>query len=296
MSKPLHVTILGMGSLGQLYAGSLAKVSDQILGLSRQGAVNQVRLMNANGVETIPLNPNYPDKFELLVVTTKAYQAVDAVKAHARRIGPNTTILLLHNGMGSLAPLRMRFPDTTIWLGTSSHGALLEHGILRHTGKGDTWIGLGYGDDDHERQMIATELFHSALPNAAFCDDIESKLWLKLAINSIINPLTAVNQCRNGELSSSRFSAQIHRLCEEFALLAIAEGIDLSKEFIQQTVYQVIDKTAANFSSMNRDIANKRPTENDQISGYVVSRAAHFGIPVATHSQLFQTICRLERG
>ncbi|TAA47540.1 ketopantoate reductase family protein [Corallincola spongiicola] len=290
-----HITVLGMGALGQLYAGSLAKLGAQVTGLSRAGTVESVNFMTPQGLQKVALSTELPELYDILLVTTKAYQAVDAVQSHARAIGPNTTILLLHNGMGTLAPLKKRFPDCTIWLGTSSHGALLEHGILKHTGAGETWLGFGYGDRNSEQESAFAELLNQALTPCQFSDNINHKLWLKLAINSVINPLTALHQCRNGDLNSQRFAPQIQALCEEFSLLSLAEGLDLSPEFIQQTVYQVIDKTAANYSSMNRDISARRPTENNQISGYVVSRAAHFGIAVPTHSKLFETLCRLER-
>ncbi|GAA5214275.1 ketopantoate reductase family protein [Corallincola platygyrae] len=295
MPHKFNITILGMGSLGQLYAASLSKTGYDVCGINSRGAVPRVSLMTPQGIQKHTLTTNLPEQFDLLIVTTKAYQAVRAVKNYARHIGPKTTILLLHNGMGTLAPLKKRFPDSSFWLGTSSHGALAEHGVLRHTGKGETWLGFAYGDRDSEKEAWATEALNHALPPAKFTSEILSKLWLKLAINSVINPLTALHQCKNGELSAPRFNNEIKALCDEFSLLAIAEGLDLSPELIESTVYQVIKNTAENHSSMNRDISASRTTENDQISGYVVSRAAHFGVAVPTHSKLFETLCRLER-
>lgn len=56
---------------------------------------------------------------------------------------------------------------------------------------------------------------------------------------------------------------------------------------------QVINNTAENYSSMNRDIHFQRITENDYICGYLLDKAKHHAIKVPMITQLYQEIDKL---
>ena len=45
---------------------------------------------------------------------------------------------------------------------------------------------------ESNKQKDISDLLHTASPEIVWCDDILSKQWLKLAINCVINPLTAL--------------------------------------------------------------------------------------------------------
>jgi 2-dehydropantoate 2-reductase len=61
-------------------------------------------------------------------------------------------------------------------------------------------------------------------------------------------------------------------------------------------VYQVIDTTAANHSSMLQDIRTQRHTEIDYITGYVIRRGRKHGLTLPVNSHLFDTVKRKENG
>jgi 2-dehydropantoate 2-reductase len=99
-------------------------------------------------------------------------------------------------------------------------------------------------------------------------------LWQKLAVNCVINPLTALHRCPNGELNNDpERSSQVAALCREVREIACAAGMAAAVADLHQIVTQVISSTATNRSSMLQDVLAGRPTEIDYINGYLVKIA-----------------------
>ncbi|RPB01436.1 2-dehydropantoate 2-reductase, partial [Choiromyces venosus 120613-1] len=105
----------------------------------------------------------------------------------------------------------------------------------------------------------------------------------KLAINSVINPLTVLLNCKNGELLENFYIVQNMRLilwevsqvlCT-LPELAAMPGRDarLSPERLYDLVIRVARLTAGNHSSMLQDVRAGKQTEIDYINGYVLDRA-----------------------
>ena len=123
-------------------------------------------------------------------------------------------------------------------------------------------------------------MLHQALPDVAWHNNIASANWRKLAVNCVINPLTALYGCRNGDLQ--RYPEQIETLCREVASVMAMEGYHTSCEGLMQYVMDVIHSTADNVSSMLQDIRSQRHTEID------------YGLTLPENARLFELIKRKE--
>ena len=133
-----------------------------------------------------------------------------------------------------------------------------------------------------------------ALGPVRLTDNILPFLWHKLAINAVINPLTALYNCNNGELAKVQYQQQINQILDEVCQVAEATGYPLQYAQMLEKVQQVIQSTAANFSSMQQDIIHKRRTEIDAINGYIVTQAARYNIAVPFNTQLMQQVLQLQ--
>ncbi|MCN7810225.1 2-dehydropantoate 2-reductase [Escherichia coli] len=122
--------------------------------------------------------------------------------------------------------------------------------------------------------------------------DFLAELWRKLAVNCVINPLTATWNCPNGELR--HHPQEIIQICEEVAAVIEREGHHTSAEDLRDYVMQVIDATAENISSMLQDIRALRHTEIDYINGFLLRRARAHGIAVPENTRLFEMVKRKE--
>lgn len=294
-AKPPVFAVVGLGALGRLYAAALQQAGVEVYGVSRQAnATCHYLLQQGERQQQVQLTPppahRQPD---YLLLTTKAQHALTAVQQWRELFAPHSVLILLHNGLGTLAPLTALLgPTQTILQATSSHGALRVDEQLLHTGQGQTIIGPGSGPMlDKERRQQLLNALNTALPPASWQPEIEQALWLKLAVNAVINPLTALHQCRNGELQQPHHQQQIAQLVDELALLYERLALGLTRPQLAQTISHVIAATANNYSSMNRDLAAGRETEIEAISGVLLHAAATQGLALAEHQRLYLQIC-----
>jgi 2-dehydropantoate 2-reductase len=202
----------------------------------------------------------------------------------------NPIVVLLQNGMGVREMVLNAIPQATVLHAITTNGAYQRQRFhVVHAGLGETVIGAVDPTDQVYAEHAATAL-QSELPLACV-SDITRRLWLKLAINSVINPLTALYQCRNGELLKiPAIENIIAHLCAEFIEVAHAEDQLFDVTAVQENVMRVIRDTAANQSSMLQDINTRRRTEIDFINGFIVKLALHHGIGCPEHVALFDAI------
>ena len=66
------------------------------------------------------------------------------------------------------------------------------------------------------------DILQTVLPDVAWHNNIRAELWRKLAVNCVINPLTAIWNCPNGELR--HHPQEIMQICEEVAAVIEREG------------------------------------------------------------------------
>lgn len=295
---------------------------------------------------------------ESLIVAIKAYTVVDTVRALVPRLTPNSTIVLLHNGMGVYERLVedvFRNPEQRphFIVAVNDHGAWNKHYFHTvHAGVGSITFGIvadprgrnfeasvadedipareqvlsldsimspQEGDESPYRSLRNTVATLSNLSglNAAWkpISHVETAMKRKLVVNSVINPLTALLGCRNGELLESADARKIiQRVCCEaaraFAMQAqqeegswndrekevrIRSGFGrvspgLSAQALEEECLRVINLTAANISSMLSDVRTGSYTEIDFMNGYLLGLGRSFNLPMTTTATLLNLI------
>jgi 2-dehydropantoate 2-reductase len=136
----------------------------------------------------------------------------------------------------------------------------------------------------------------------------------KLVVNSVVNPLTALMGCRNGDLLETADARKIiSRICSEaaraFAMQAqqnesrthkmmqarVRTGLSrvapgLTAEALEEECLRVIKVTAANNSSMLSDIQSGNYTEIEYMNGYLMGLGRSFGLNMSTTTTLLYLI------
>ncbi len=306
-STEKQVVILGFGAVGKLLGSQLNNQGWTVSAIERDSfkdsqincrrhriTVKHTQQDNDSQYETHVRTITKNEPITQLIVTTKSYNTLDAIKDITPFIGPHTTICIIQNGLGALDEIDQ-------WLNHINLEAKLCHGItthgikpsgshtITHTGHGETIIpslGLPY-----PYEVMKTD------PN------IVEKIWLKLIVNSAINPLTAIYNIANGELLSPQFKNEFLKLAEESALIAFKYTQQLTgesqnpsqslKAYIETAIdqcCQVAKSTALNSSSMREDILHGRPTEIDYINGFLVKQAQKYAIEVPLNAKMLDQI------
>lgn len=281
--------VLGAGSMGCLWAASLASkgiTPRLIVRASGDQPRVALRLTAAGQTEQFVVESVCAQRINVpidrLVVCTKARDTLAALHSIEPFLGDNCHILLLQNGMGSQEVVAKTFSNHTVWAASSTDGAYLMAPFhVCHAGQGETWIGPLTG--------TSTDGFDELLDNFRLTvhhhADIEQKLWEKLAVNCCINGLTALFDCRNGELLDGDVKQSwLDKLVDETALVLQRMGIPATS--LRDRVYRVCKITAENISSTCQDARLGRATELPFINGFLIDKASALTIPVPHHRTL----------
>ncbi|MFT6956324.1 MAG: 2-dehydropantoate 2-reductase [Halieaceae bacterium] len=287
--------VVGAGAIGSLFASFLQGMRCDISLIGRGEKVADTRIIQRAEVLTEHCFDSScaadTDFIEHLLVTTKAYDVASAVGALQHRISRATQIVVLANGMGFMDELKQLGLSADYYFGTTTHGAHFnDSGILVHAGAGATTLG--------QKNALTPNWFNhwqTAIPQCHWDTHIEQALWLKLAINCAINPLTALNQCPNGELHERlELRSQVAALCDEIMEISSSIGFSTVVKGLHQKVTQVIQQTANNRSSMLQDINNRKRTEIDYLSGYMERIARDNGINAIKNRDMLEQVKALE--
>jgi len=323
-SKTPRWTILGAGSVGYLLACRFAIAKIPAVLVRRQYSTDseqhtQTIYYNRGQCDSEPCDsvppklkincvmPSKIDSIENLILTVKAHQVVTALNSIRKHLNTHTQIFLLQNGMGIVEQIMENFCDVihanNIYVGSNTHGVFLAKSLtttenkftLNHVGEGSIQLGTNYlAPNLNEKPQCLIELDQLDL-NICWEDEILSVLWLKLAVNAAINPLTAIHQCLNGELAESKKLIKIvNDVCYEVADLYLVLKLNLSTKVICEAVFQVIKTTAKNQSSMLQDVLNEQSTEIEYISGYLLENADKMNIAMPVLKNYYQLIKQLQ--
>lgn len=277
---------------------------DVELALRRPTPTDETRVV---GLKLSPQSerPSDPqeDIIHNLIVSVKAYDTVGALRRVAHRLTPQSSILFIQNGMGIIEEVNnLVFPDPAnrpqYLLGVISHGIYREGRFsFVHGGHGTialTILPRGIAEVEPEFEPSALYLLRTmtrtpVLAAVGFAPTDLLQLQIeKLAVNAIINPLTALMGCLNGDLlqqpSLSRvlrlllaeISLVIRSLPELQGVLNVKVRFDIRR--LEGQVIGVAFKTARNRSSTLQDISDGRLTEIEYITGYFVRRGEEVGI------------------
>ncbi|MFT7007944.1 MAG: 2-dehydropantoate 2-reductase [Colwellia sp.] len=229
---------------------------------------------------------------DIILLCVKSFQIGSALKHITPQLKATTSIILAHNGMGTLAELPMSFiKKHNIYALLTTHGCLRNAPLhITHTGIGITDIGLASGSVDIAEQQALTCLLNSALPSVKLHKNITEKQWLKLAINCVINPITALHDITNGQVNNDVFYVQIKEILTELVLVAESEGIHLNRDLLIKTVSQVATATAKNSSSMRCDVLAHKQTEINYINGYIHKLGIKHSIATPENTLLWQQV------
>lgn len=294
MSTLSHVTgIVGQGAIGLLGASQLAlrQYPFHLLLRQPQGKNLVVNFRQQQQDFPLLLNCQRPAKaITLLLVPVKAFSVQSAMLQWLPLCAADADIVLCHNGMGTLELAQQQLQrGQKLWFASTTHGALKSGSHhLEHTGIGRTV--LGPVNDIARNTSAPFMLIDAALGPLEFVSDILPVLWQKLAINAVINPLTALLMVKNGELTKPQYRRQIDQLVAEFCQVASTQGQQFDPPSLTQRVLAVAANTAGNYSSMQQDRALQRPDELEFITGFLLKSAAEAGIGIPAHQQLYQQL------
>ncbi|KAI0804150.1 ketoisovalerate reductase [Xylaria sp. FL0064] len=195
-----------------------------------------------------------------LIIATKASDAVPQVDRVRRYLGSESTVAFAQNGMCKLWPpvgdayVRARFPEGTSpnWIACVTTHGVTSQGPLRstHASPANALVGPVMAGGAGGEQMRYLMRLIAEAPDLDAREVSRKELWVaqleKLVVNAIINPLTAVLRCKNGDLFLARsdgIPVVIDRLLSEASKVLRALILDSRSDEI--LLSGLMDKGAA---------------------------------------------------
>ncbi|MGR5457645.1 2-dehydropantoate 2-reductase [Vibrio alfacsensis] len=291
----MNILILGPGAVGSLWATKFKLVGHHV-SLWGRTSESELSLQLDDAPLTTYSNQSITSvqEADLILITVKAWQVESAIEPLLPYISEDTIVMLMHNGMGTAPLIEAKLANNPIVIATTTHGAYKpsKQQVL-HTGHGYTQLG-GFNAKGAQCDFLA-EVMNHALPKVHWNPNINGALWTKLAINCAINPLTAIHQCKNGELAANEFAIELANITHELVEVMNKEEIKVDFDALHATIMQVVNATAANYSSMRQDVFHRRRTEIDFITGYLLQTTEKHQISTPENTKLYQRIKQIEQ-
>jgi 2-dehydropantoate 2-reductase len=289
VSRP--VLVYGAGALGSVLGALLSRRTDVQVVASGEHAQ---AIRTQGGLRLVGLSPGlYPTRISdgrtvppeaLVLVTVKAYDLQAALERLAPNLGPSHLVVVLQNGLGIRSLAEHILGREVVRAVTFMAASMVRPGEVAFNAAGKTYFPA---NEEIVRLWRASEM------PALQVDDIRTYVWRKLAINAVINPLSALLGVANGELLALQHTCR--ELVEELVPVAQREGQPLEAEETYAKVLASMRQTARNTSSMLQDVRAGRRTEIEWISGSIVRLAEKHGLSVPRHRQLLELVRFLER-
>lgn len=231
---------------------------------------------------------------DIVLVLVKSTQTALIAPLAVQALAPGGLVVTLQNGLGNAAILEAATGAGRVAPGIAFLGAtLLAPGLVRgFPGR----VVLGAVGTAPSRVHDLAQLLANSGFIGEIAEDVAPHLWLKLAANCAINPLSALLHVPNGALLDSPEARQMmEAAAREVAEVARAKSIDLGQDAVAATL-EVARRTADNRSSMLQDVEAGRPTEIEFMSGAVVREGLALGVPTPVNALLLDRVPRLTAG
>jgi 2-dehydropantoate 2-reductase len=321
----MQILIVGIGALGGTIAARAIRTGMPVRlavrntdsakalrrsGLRVSGIGGQVR---ADAIDVAAIEDyGKGDQFELVLLATKAQDALEVAPHMLDLLAPGGVILPIQNG-GVARALADRLGEDKILGGFSNLGAtMVEPGVYEQKNAGHLLIGELGGGVSERVERVARALGRAI--EVKVSTNLMGAIWSKLLINCSVTTLGALCSLTMRQYMETEAGKKVFRRTYEEALsVALAIGTRLERLTVNpippgldsncaaEGRYESwVDEIIAFYGdikpSMLQDFERGRKTEIDFINGYVTRLGCESGVPVKTNGAITELVHQIERG
>lgn len=295
--------IIGAGSIGSLLGVKLALAGNKVEFVVKKR--NSKRLIENNGIILFEGDKKFLLKTktylwdnihyleaDYVIVAVKSHHATTILPKLKEIIYTTSKIVTIQNGITPHIIASDLFEDRHIIISLKEAAYKFDVNKVRHAGSGVNTL-TSFNAPRNVMEEFAEQLASAGIRTQIKNDAMEV-LYRKLAINCIINPLTALFSIKNGKLVKFLNSYLVNSMISEILEVFEEEGVSISKDEIMDNLINIIKDTRENKSSMLQDIEWKRKTEIEFLTGYILERAAEYGVNTPSNRIIYELVKQLE--
>ena|SRR5208337_581270 len=281
--------ILGIGGVGGLVGTALGSLGEDISVIVRPGSLSgypkELSLERPSGTITCPARAvaKLTEPVDVLWVATKTFHlqaSLELVESTPRMVVP------LLNGVDHVALLRARFGHDAVVPATISVEAerLAPGRFIQRS----PFIRLAIASSGETALGAIVERLRGIGFTCLFIPNEQTLLWSKLCFLGPYALVTSASGKNAGEVAAdAEWKRKLDTAIAEACAVARADGgeVDVAK---LQAFFETMPPSMR--SSMQKDVAAKRPLELDSIGGPIVRLGERYGVDVPVTRALIATI------
>ncbi len=288
----MRVLVVGAGAIGGYFGGRMLQAGRDITFLVRarraaELAANGLVIKSPNGDVTLKNPPTVQadalrDKFDVVLLSCKAYDLADAIKSFAPAVGPQTSIIPLLNGMLHLDILDKEFGRERVLGGLCAIAATLND--KREVVQLQPMQSLTFGERDGkitERVRAIAEVIKSGDFNGTASENVMKDMWEKWVFLCSLAASTCLMRASLGNILAAPGGKDfVLGILDECKSVASAEGYPPRAPFLERTLAMLTAEGSPLTASMFRDIKAGLPVEADHVVGDLIARGDAAKVPV----------------
>ena len=288
----MRMLVLGAGALGGYFGGRALEAGLDVAflvrprraaQLARDGLVVRSPLGDISRPVTT-LDQAGPG-FDVVLLSCKAYDLDDAIRAIAPAVEGGARVLPILNGLAHLDRLNAAFGADRVWGGVAKcQATLTAEGVVRHLGD---WRWLTFGEQDGRMDgraaACAAALGEGPGLEAAAVPDIARRMWEKLVHLGTVAAGTVLMRASVGEIVRAGGRDFLLTLLDRNAAIAAAHGHPVDDTFMESYRALFSDPGSRYTASLMRDVEGGGRSEADHILLWLADAARRAGVPDEIH-------------
>lgn len=288
----MRILVVGAGAIGGYFGGRLLQAGRDVTFLVRPRRADELAsaglvIKSPNGDVTLKNPPTVradalKDKFDVVLLSCKAFDLDDAIKSFAAAVGPDTAIIPMLNGMKHLDILDQTFGADRVLGGLCAIAATLNE--KREVVQLQPMQAINYGERDgklSDRMKAIDEVFKSGITGAAASQNIMQDMWEKWVFLSSLAASTSLMRTSVGNILAAPGGRDfLLGILDETSAVATASGYPPAGPFFERVKGNLTTEGSPMTASMFRDIKAGLPVEADHVVGDLIARADAAKVPV----------------
>lgn len=301
----MKILIVGAGAIGGYFGGRLMEKGEDVTFLVREKRKQQ---LDQDGliIESIHGNLQLKPKtllsgeiagpFDVILVSTKAYQLKDAVGSFRSYVSEDTMVLPLLNGYAHLNELISDFGEERVLGGLCFIEATLDHSgkILQTSPAHDLVFGECSGEKTNRILSLQTS-FSGTKAAFTLSENIKQDMWHKYLFITAFSGVTSLFRSPIGPIREQEDGMKtIQQLLNETA--AIMRGIEapIDIHIVETQLKKILGLNYGMKSSLQRDMEKQQQTEADHFFGFLLQHAKETGIESPILSAIYASLAVYE--
>jgi 2-dehydropantoate 2-reductase len=303
----VRVLVYGAGGVGGYFGGRLAAAGEEVVFLARGAHLAALREEGLR-IESIlgdaqvrpartAERPEDAGAVDVVLLGVKAWQVVEAAGTLAPLLDRGGFVVPLQNGVEAPDQLAAllgagRVVGGACWIVAERKAP----GVIRHAAvEPRVVIGEMDGPPSPRVQMLRDAFLRAGVRCEA-SETIRRVLWTKFLFISAVSGVGAVTGLPAAlyrDVPETR--ALLTAALEEVAAVARAHGVPLAEDAVDETLRFIDGLAPTATASMQRDVAEGRPSELEAQNGAVARLGRARGVPTPAHDFLYAALLPRER-